>query len=80
MHTEYWSENLKERALGRLSCRWKYNIKILKNYGGKFWSPFTASSKNQWWVAVNMVMNLWGFIKSREFLDQLSDCQLLQNS
>jgi hypothetical protein len=34
--------------------------------------------RDQWWALVNAVMNLRGCMKNREFLDQLSGCQLLK--
>jgi hypothetical protein len=50
----------------------------LKKYGGK--QSINRILRGLVVAVVNMVMNLWGFIKSREFIDQLSDYQILKNS
>jgi len=40
MPTKFWSENLKERSLGRPRCKWEANIRTdlrQKWYGGVKW-------------------------------------------
>jgi hypothetical protein len=45
--------------------------------GGMDWIGL-AQDRDSWQEIVNTVMNLWGAIKSRAFLDQLQTGQLLK--
>jgi hypothetical protein len=45
-----------KRPLGRLSCRWVDNIKVI-GWGGMDWMDL-AQDRDQWRALVNTVMNL----------------------
>jgi len=38
-----------------------------------------AQDRDQWWAVGNTVMNFWDSIKGGEFLDLVSDCELLKD-
>jgi hypothetical protein len=55
-------------------CRWEYNIKVnlQERVCDTDWIC-PVQDRDQWWALVNMVMNLLGSMKGREFLVQLGD-------
>jgi hypothetical protein len=60
MHTGFWSENLKEKALERSRCKWHDNIRTdLREIG---WEDVDwlhlAKDSDQQWALLNMVMNV----------------------
>jgi hypothetical protein len=60
-----------KKPLGKPWRRWENNIKVdLQKVG--CWSIdwiVLAQDRDIWQALVNVVMNIWGFIKCREFLD-----------
>jgi len=60
MHTKFWSENLKEKTLGRPRRRREDNIRMdLRETGWEDvdWMHL-AQDRNQWWTPVSTVVNL----------------------
>jgi hypothetical protein len=60
VHTGFWRGHLRERELGKPSCRWEDNIKMdLQEVGwmDMDWSDL-AQERDKWQALLNVVLNI----------------------